>query len=126
MLQAIFVSPDGTKRVLYDGVEMAPQDAGLTAAEWAEVNAAEAPPTVSVPESVSRFQARAALHLAGFLPAVEIIMADPQTDALARMAWQDAQEFRRHSPTVNALAMALGMDDAQLDTLFVTAGGIEA
>ncbi|GIK83069.1 MAG: hypothetical protein BroJett024_41740 [Alphaproteobacteria bacterium] len=84
------------------------------------------PPPPGPPQVVSRFQARAALHLAGLLPQVEALMADPATDPLARLAWTDAQEFRRTSPTLLAMAAALELDDAALDQLFVTAGGIEA
>ncbi len=82
-----------------------------------------APP---VPQSVTRFQARAALLQAGLLDAVETLMADPATPALARLAWTDAQEFRRTSPTVQAMAGALGLSDAQIDALFTSAVGIEA
>ena len=53
-------------------------------------------------------------------------MADPQTDALARLAWTDAQEFRRTSPTVLSMAGSLGLTEEQLDALFTTAAGIEA
>ncbi len=84
------------------------------------------PPPPGPPQVVSRFQARAALHLAGLLDQVEALMADPQTDPLARLAWTDAQEFRRTSPTLLAMASALSLTDAQLDALFVTAAGIEA
>jgi len=84
------------------------------------------PPPPGPPQVVSRFQARAALHLAGLLPQVEALMADPATDTLARLAWTDAQEFRRTSPTLLAMAAALDLSDAQLDQLFVTAAGIEA
>lgn len=84
------------------------------------------PPPPGPPQVVSRFQARAALHLAGLLTAVEALMADPATDTLARLAWTDAQEFRRTSPTLLAMASALSLTDAQLDALFVTAAGIEA
>lgn len=79
-----------------------------------------------VPAVVTRFQARAALHLAGLLPQIEALMADPGTDPLARLAWTDAQEFRRTSPTVQAMASALGLSNEQLDQLFTTAAGIEA
>jgi len=84
------------------------------------------PPPPGPPQVVSRFQARAALHLAGLLPQVEALMADPATDTLARLAWTDAQEFRRTSPTLLAMASALSLTDAQLDQLFITAAGIEA
>ena len=84
------------------------------------------PPPSGPPQVVSRFQARAALHLAGLLDQVETLMADPTTDTLARLAWTDAQEFRRTSPTLVAMAAALSLTDAQLDQLFITAAGIEA
>lgn len=80
----------------------------------------------SVPESVSRFQARAALHLAGLLESVEAVMQNPETDMLAKLAWQDAQSFERQSPTVQALAEALSLSAEQLDELFSTAAGIKA
>ena len=84
------------------------------------------PPPPGPPQVVSRFQARAALHLAGLLDQVEALMADPATDTLARLAWTDATEFRRTSPTLLAMASALSLTDAQIDQLFITAAGIEA
>lgn len=84
------------------------------------------PPPPGPPTVVSRFQARAALHLAGLLAQVEALMAAPETDPLARLAWTDAQEFRRTSPTLLAMASALSLTDEQLDQLFITAAGIEA
>ena len=79
-----------------------------------------------VPPVVSRFQARAALHLAGLLESVETLMQAPDTNMLAKLAWQDAQEFRRDSPTVLAMAGALNLTDAQIDELFIAAAEIEA
>jgi hypothetical protein len=79
-----------------------------------------------IPQTVSRFQARAALHLSGLLESVETLMQSPETDMLARLAWQDAQEFKRQSPTVLAMAATLSLDDEALDALFTTASGIEA
>jgi hypothetical protein len=81
---------------------------------------------VPVPSPVSRFQARAALHIAGRLAEVEALMQSPSTPMLARLAWQDAIEFRRESPTVAAMGAALGMSDADIDALFVSASEIEA
>lgn len=80
----------------------------------------------TVPQIVSRFQARAALHLAGLLETVEAMMAAPETPALAKLAWADAQEFKRNSPTVLSLSASLGLTEAQLDDLFTTAAGIDA
>lgn len=93
--------------------------------EWVERAELWTPPA-AVPQSVSRFQARAALHLAGLLDEVQALMDDPATDKLAKLAWQDAQDFRRISPTVLGMGAALGWSDAQLDQLFITAAGIEA
>lgn len=75
---------------------------------------------------VSRFQARAALHLAGLLEQVETYMSSPDTPILSKLAWQDAQEFRRMSPTVLALAAMLGLSEEALDKLFMDAKEILA
>ena len=85
------------------------------------------PPTIEQQRArmvCSRFQARAALHMAGLLPAVEEFIAD--ADPLVKIAWADAVEFRRTSPTINAMAAGLGMTDEQVDELFRTAMQIEA
>lgn len=79
-----------------------------------------------IPQVVTRFQARAALHLAGLLASVEALMAAPETPALAKLAWADAQEFKRNSPTMLAMAAELGLTETQLDELFTVAAGIEA
>lgn len=83
-------------------------------------------PRPVVPETVSRFQARAALYLQGLYGAVEAVMNDPDTDMVTRLAWADAQEFERNSPTVAAIAGLLGLSDEQVDALFVLASGIRA
>ena len=75
---------------------------------------------------VSRFQARAALLQAGLLDDIEAYMADPATDPFVRIAWQDAQVFKRQSPTVLSLQPLLGLTDEQLDDLFRFAATIEA
>lgn len=79
-----------------------------------------------VPQVVSRFQARAALYLAGELEATEAYMAHADTPMLVKLAWMDAQEFERSSPTVEAVRVAKGWTHAQVDALFVTASGIKA
>jgi hypothetical protein len=81
-------------------------------------------PVPYIPQVVSRFQARAILHLDGNLTTVEALVA--QADALTQLAWADAQEFRRSSPSIAAIANALGWTDAYLDDLFTRASLIEA
>lgn len=83
-------------------------------------------PVDIVPKVVSRFQARAALYEAGHLQNIETVMASPATEMLVKLAWQDAQEFRRNSPTVIALGYALGITESDLDQLFIAAAAIEA
>lgn len=103
--------------------------------EW--INAGNAPDTVTVdtqpplvPESVSRFQARAALMQAGMLEPVEAMMTDtnPATavDPFVALAWREVIEFRRDSPMVLALMPALGLTESQLDDLFRFAATINA
>jgi hypothetical protein len=84
-----------------------------------------APPT-PIPQTVSRFQARAALYQAGLLDQVETLMSDPATDMMAKLAWADAQEFKRTSPTIATMAAELGLSDTDLDDLFTQAAQIDA
>ncbi|WP_373054609.1 hypothetical protein [Thioalkalivibrio sp.] len=88
-------------------------------------------PTVSIEQQregmvVSRFQAKAALSNAGMLATVQAMMDDPSTPEVYRLAWQDATEFRRTSPTLTAMNAVLGLTDEQLDDLFVAAASITA
>lgn len=90
-------------------------------------------PSVILP-SVTRFQARAALlstpslhdDFSNMLDEVEAFMASDVVDPLARLAWTDAQEFKRNSPTILALAPLLDLNDNDLDLLFIAAAGIDA
>lgn len=71
-----------------------------------------------VPQLVSRFQGRAALLNAGLLDQVETIVADPATDRMVKLAWQDATEFQRDSATLSFLAEQLGLTSDDVDDLF--------
>ena len=82
-------------------------------------------PSEFVPNDVSRFQARAALHIAGLLDDVEAAVA-AAPDPLVRIAWADAQSFERSSPTIATLAAAIGLSDTQVDDLFIAAAKIRA
>lgn len=83
-------------------------------------------PLPAVPESVTRFQARAALYQAGYLQAIETLMQDQNTPMIYKLAWQDASEFKRNSPTVTAMASALNLTDNDVDNLFRLASTIIA
>lgn len=100
---------------LWDGEEFTPPPE----TDPAEALAAERESMVC-----SRFQAKAALHSAGLLPAVEAAIA--QADPVTQLAWAEAVEYRRNSPTILALAAALELSDEQVDDLFRTAMQITA
>lgn len=74
----------------------------------------------SPPAVVSMRQARRALLSHGLLPQVEqAIAAMPgQAGDEARIDWATATEVQRSWPLVQALGVALGLSDAQLDDLF--------
>lgn len=75
---------------------------------------------------LSRFQARAVLREQGLRSQVETLIENPETDPLVVDAWNDAQEFRRASPTIEAIAQDLGLTDDEVDAMFVAGAKIEA
>ena len=76
--------------------------------------------------SVSAFQAKAALKRAGYIGQVRSLMTQLDKDNETRLAWETAQEFRRMSPTMLAMAAQMGLDDLALDSLFEAGSKIEA
>ena len=86
--------------------------------------AAEAPNVVVVPQSITRFQAKAALANAGLLDKVQAMMADTNTPVLYRLAWEEALDFERGSATIKAMSGALNLTDEELDSLFTAAAAI--
>ena len=80
-----------------------------------------------VPQSVSRAQGKLAPIQAGLWPAALAFVdgiTDPVQKAYAEVALNDTQEWRRDSPFLASAAAALGLTEAQLDALFITAGGL--
>jgi len=96
-----------------DGIELAPVPA--------EGNA-----TPVVPQQVTMRQARLALLQAGLLarvdPAIESL--DSPERETARIEWDYSSSVVRSRPLVVMLGEALGLDDAGLDQLFITAAGL--
>lgn len=87
---------------------------------------APAAPAAVVPVEVSMAQARLALRRAGLLDSVQGViesLAEPErTDA--QIEWDHRSVVRRDYGLVNALAPALGLDDAALDALFIQAAAL--
>jgi hypothetical protein len=71
---------------------------------------------------VSPFQAKAALANAGLLATAEAAVA--QAGTVVQLAWDEAVEFRRLSPSIVALGASIGLTDEQLDNLFIAARSI--
>lgn len=82
------------------------------------------PQAAPVPQTVSAFQAFQALADFDLLDVAEAAIA--QADAKSQRAFHKATEFRRTSPTVLAIATALGITETELDDLFRHAADIEA
>ena len=81
-------------------------------------------PADQIPLSVTRFQARAALYLAGLFDDAEAAIA--QAHPLSRIAWEHAHVYRRDSPTLISIGQQLGLSEADMDELFKTAASITA
>lgn len=117
------VVPDGYDFVAADhpaGMVVAEDGASLREPTTAEIDAINNP----VPEEVDRAQARIALHQAGLLSQVEAIIADPATDPVTVIAYNDAKIFRRDSVVLQSLAAALGLTEQELDDLFLAASQV--
>lgn len=84
------------------------------------------PPPTAVPPSVTRFQALAVLAAGGYLDAVRTYINTLDVNNVQRLAWENAADWERTSPTLNALAAMLGLDDTQVDDLFIAASNISA
>ena len=126
------LAPAGVTR-LADGVQIKRGDpawpdylAWLASGGVPEAMAISPPPELSepIPLSVTRFQARAALHLAGLLDDAEAAIA--QAHPLSRIAWEHANVYQRDSPTVISIGQQLGLSEAEMDDLFKTAASITA
>lgn len=103
--------------------------AAMQPAEYEGDEAAEALAYERANMRVSRLQARAALLQAGLLDHVEKavnggMFGGGTSDALLKMAWAEAAEFNRTSPTIAALAGLVGLNDEALDNLFRAAAAI--
>ncbi|WP_427183613.1 hypothetical protein ACL598_17490 [Bordetella bronchialis] len=78
-----------------------------------------------VPQTVTRYQGRAALLAAGLLDTVTQHFAEVAGSDLAKLAWNEAPTFERDSPLVIATAAALSLTEAQLDDLFIAAAQVK-
>ena len=83
-------------------------------------------PPPPIPQTVTRFQALAVLAAGGYLDIVRTYINTLDQNNVQRLAWENATDWERTSPTLNALATMLGLTDAQVDDLFVAASQVSA
>lgn len=119
-----YKTPDGSLAVwVDDGSDPADYGNGLIPCSDAEAAAIMAARTPSVPASVSMRQARLALLGAGLLSSVDAAIAalpSPAKEA-AQIEWDYASEVQRDNALIASLASGLGLTEAQIDDLFITA-----
>jgi len=97
--------------------------------QWlAEGNTPEpyVPPPPPIPSTVTRFQALAVLAAGGYLDTVHAYIDTLPRSNITRLAFENATDWERTSPTVNTLAQMLGLTDAQVDELFIAAAQVSA
>lgn len=111
-----------TYLVAVDGVEREATPEEIEEIE-ARLAAAAQP---EVPPQVTMRQARLALLGAGKLAQVDAAIDSlPSPDKeTARIEWDYSSAVERSRPLVSLLGQALGLDDAALDQLFITAAGL--
>ena len=90
---------DGSKTIIRDGEDYVPEQ--------------------KVFPRLSRRQVRLALHNAGKLSAVET--AINSAGPVAKITWEEAIEFERDNPLVNAISSAIGMSSSEVDALWFEA-----
>ena len=84
------------------------------------------PPPPPIPTTVTRFQALAVLSQAGYLDTIwTYIDSLPRSD-ITRLAFENATEWERISPTLATLATMLNLTSEQVDDLFIAASNISA
>jgi hypothetical protein len=84
------------------------------------------PPPTPIPNSVTRFQALAILAAGGYLDTVRTYINTLDPNNVQRLAWENATNWERASPTLNALATMLGLTDTEVDDLFIAASQVSA
>lgn len=74
--------------------------------------------TVPVPTQITKLQAYTVMSTLGYTEAFNAFMAQNPT---AKIAWDLASMVERSNPLISTIASALGLSDADIDTVFITA-----
>jgi hypothetical protein len=82
--------------------------------------AAYVAPAPAVPESVTPAQAKIVLFEAGLLDDVEQMIKSHQYRPV-RIWWENAVQFDRGNPYLEAMGLEIGLTDEQMDAMFIAA-----
>ena len=121
-----FQAPDQSLHFLTDpafAYLLPPGCAEITDRAAQELQQQAAAPTV--PQSVTPVQAFMALDAAGKLPALMAYIDAPTTPPIVRATALGATEWRRDSLLLMSVGLVLGLNDAQVDELFIAAAQIK-
>jgi hypothetical protein len=83
-------------------------------------------PPPPIPSSVTRFQALATLAAGGYLDTAHTYIDALPRSNVQRLAFENATDWERTSPTLNALATMLNLTSTEVDDLFIAASSISA
>jgi hypothetical protein len=120
------LSPDTTTVLAVFGCpQQAPQPTGYAVIQSDDPRLTAFLNKAAVPQSVSRYQALAAMQNAGILAMVQAAVA-ASSNPLIPLAFANSATFDRNGAFINELAPGLGLSSAQLDALFVAAAQITA
>ena len=80
-----------------------------------------------IPHEIAQWRARAVLEMQGILASVVALInsLDGEAGIVVRNAWSAGAPLARHGQTVLMLAQSLGLDDTQLDAMFIAAAALE-
>lgn len=76
-------------------------------------------PANTVPQTLTAYQAKAALSLAGLFAAVNTYMTTTALE-IDQIAWANAQSFNRTDPIIVNMMPVLSLTATQVDQLFIT------
>ena len=101
-----------------------PDGTPLTSLQYAAGAVSVAPaPAQAVPQTITAFQAKAALANAGLYATVDSYMTNT-APLIDKLAWQEQITFSRNDSIIAACAAPCGLTSQQLDALFIAGAQI--
>lgn len=77
-----------------------------------------------VPAAITPLQIRLVLSANGLREQAEAIVADPETPQSIKDSWEYATTVERNNADLIAMATALGLNESQIDDMFIQAAGL--